>query len=257
MTYTPCIYLIVHIEKYLLGQHNDTPEDKALKHPDFFKVREMVDIHALYKNRVYFGHHQGCRHPFMVPFLYGVRQDTDIIDIDKTLPRLHLALNFIAHTVYRGGIVLFVSRNAQHMPLVEKTAQNCGEYSHCRFWKGGLLTNIERLFSNLTRYPDVVIFVHTQNSIGNEHTAVTECGKMLIPTVGIVDSNCNPTFITYPIPGNDDSPDAVKLYCKLFEQTILRAKEYRKRDMLESVDKSQAEGKVVGEESSKSMKMKH
>ncbi|XP_061188119.1 small ribosomal subunit protein uS2m-like [Saccostrea echinata] len=214
--------------KRLLG---DTFEDNALQHPDFFQVKEMVDMQTLYRNRVHYGHHFGCRHPYMVSFLYGLRHNTDIFDLDRTLPRLHLALNFIAHVVYRGGIVLFVSRNAQHMPLVEKTARNAGEYSHCRFWKSGLLTNIDRLFSNLTRHPDVVIFLHTQNSIGSDHIAVTECAKMLIPTVGVVDSNCNPTFITYPIPGNDDSPDAVKLYCKLFEQTILRAKEHRKRDV--------------------------
>lgn len=220
------------------GFHRDIAEDNALKNPDFFKVKEMVDLHTLFKNRVHFGHHHGCRHPFVVPFLYGVRQNTDIFDLDKTLPRLHNALNFIAHIVYRGGVVLFVSRNAQTMPLVEHTAQKCGEYSHCRFWKGGLLTNIDYLYKNLTRHPDVVVFIHTQNNFSHEHAAITECAKMLIPTVGIVDSNCNPTLITYPIPGNDDSLDAVKLYCKLFEETILRAKEYRKRDIEELSDDS-------------------
>ena len=211
----------------------DIPEDKALETPDFFKVKERVDLYTLFKNRVHYGHHPGCRHPFISRYLYGVRHDTDIFDLEKTLPRLRHALNFVAHVVYRGGMVLFVSRNAQHMPLVEQTAQRCGEYSHCRFWRGGLFTNMDFHFREMTRLPDVVIFIHAQNNFGKEHVAITECADMMIPSVGIVDSNCNPTFITYPIPGNDDSPDAVNLYCKLFEDIILLAKENRKRDIEE------------------------
>jgi len=64
-----------------------------------------------------------------------------------------------------------------------------------------------------------------------QHTAVRDSAKMNIPTIGILDSNCNPNIITYPVPGNDDSPVAIKLYCKLFKQAILKGKERRKEDL--------------------------
>jgi small subunit ribosomal protein S2 len=61
------------------------------------------------------------------------------------------------------------------------------------------------------------------------HLGVTDGAKMLIPTVGVVDSNCNPNLITYPIPGNDDSLPALQLYCSLFKEAILRGKNKRKQ----------------------------
>lgn len=61
------------------------------------------------------------------------------------------------------------------------------------------------------------------------HLGVTDAAKMLIPTVGVVDTNCDPSLISYPIPGNDDTPSAVHLYCKLFKEAILRGKNKRKQ----------------------------
>ncbi|KAJ9586318.1 hypothetical protein L9F63_020026 [Diploptera punctata] len=60
---------------------------------------------------------------------------------------------------------------------------------------------------------------------------VTESAKMCIPTIGIVDTNCNPNLVTYPVPGNDDSPVSIELYCKLFREAIRRGKEYQKKMM--------------------------
>lgn len=112
--------------------------------------------------------------------------------------------------------------------LVENTAKDCGEYAHTRFWQGGILTNSTIQFGCETRLPDLIIFVNTLNNVLNQHTAVRDAAKMLIPTVGIVDTNCNPNLITYPVPGNDDTPASVKLYCDLFKNAILKGKEKRK-----------------------------
>lgn len=161
----------------------------------------------------------------MQPFIFGNRLGTDIIDLEQTVPMLQDALNFLAHIAFRQGIVLFLSRHHQMMPLIEATARECGEYSHCRFWKGGTFTNMTVQFGAITRLPDVCVFVTTHNTVFEQHVAVIEASKMNVPTIGVVDTSCDPRLIAYPIPGNDDSPAAVELYCRLFKQAVLKGKE--------------------------------
>lgn len=165
----------------------------------------------------------------MEPYVFGCRLDQDIIDLEQTLPHLQLALNFTAHIAYRKGIILFVSRSRQFSHLVEATAQECGEYAHTRYWQGGLLTNAHIQYGVGVRLPDLIIFLHTLNNVFEPHLAVRDAAKMNIPTVGVVDTNCNPSLITYPIPGNDDSPPAVHFYLKVLKMTIMRAKDKRKQ----------------------------
>lgn len=81
--------------------------------------------------------------------------------------------------------------------------------------------------------PDLCIFLNTLNTVLTQHTAVRDAAKMNIPSIGIVDSNCNPDLITYVVPGNDDSPASIDLYCKLFKEAILRGKEKRKQLLVE------------------------
>ncbi|XP_023083369.1 28S ribosomal protein S2, mitochondrial isoform X3 [Piliocolobus tephrosceles] len=95
------------------------------------------------------------------------------------------------------------------------------------------------------RLPDLIIFLHTLNNIFEPHVAVRDAAKMNIPTVGIVDTNCNPCLITYPVPGNDDSPPAVHLYCRLFQTAITRAKE--KRRQVEALYRLQAQKEPGGQ----------
>ncbi|XP_076562481.1 small ribosomal subunit protein uS2m isoform X1 [Arvicanthis niloticus] len=203
--------------------------DVPLQHSDFFNVKELFSVKSLFEARVHLGHKAGCRHRFMEPYIFGNRLGQDIIDLDQTALNLQLALNFTAHVAYRKGIILFVSRNRQFSHLIETTAQACGEYAHTRYFKGGLLTNAQLLFGPTVRLPDLIIFLHTLNNVFEPHVAVRDAAKMNIPTVGIVDTNCNPCLITYPVPGNDDSPQAVQLFCKLFRTTINRAKEKRRQ----------------------------
>ncbi|XP_054440766.1 small ribosomal subunit protein uS2m [Pteronotus mesoamericanus] len=202
---------------------------EPLKHSDFFNVKELFSVRSLFNARVHLGHKAGCRHRFMEPYIFGSRLGQDIIDLDQTAAHLQLALNFTAHVAYRKGIILFVGRNRQFSHLIENTARACGEYAHTRYFKGGLLTNAPLLLGPGVRLPDLLIFLNTLNNVFEPHVAVRDAAKMNIPTVGIVDTNCNPCLITYPVPGNDDSPPSVRLFCHLFRVTISRAKDRRRQ----------------------------
>ncbi|KAG9354260.1 hypothetical protein JZ751_012384 [Albula glossodonta] len=209
---------------------------QPLNHPDYFRLSELFSLKDLFEARVHLGHKRGCRHRLMEPYLFGCRLEQDIIDLDQTVEHLQQALNFTAHVAYRGGVILFISRRRQFCHLVEKMAQECGEYAHTRYWQGGLLTNAPVLYGPGVRLPDLIVFISTLNNVFQQHVAIQDAAKMNIPTVGVVDSNCNPSLITYPIPGNDDTPSSVELYCKLFKMTINRAKDKRRQmDLLQSL----------------------
>nr|CAD7447914.1 unnamed protein product [Timema bartmani] len=200
-----------------------------LKHPDYFRVHELFTIRDLFDARVHLGHKEGSLDNRMRPFIFGSRLGHLVFDLDITGYHLRQALNFIAHTAFNDGLMLFVYRGAQNAQLVQQTAKECGEFAHTRFWRGGIFTNANKQLGVSTRLPDLCIFFSTLNTILTQHVAVRDSAKMCIPTVGIVDSNCNPNLITYPVPGNDDTPCAVELYCRLFKAAILRGKEARKR----------------------------
>lgn len=199
-----------------------------LEHEDFFSINNLVTVEDLFNSRCHFGHDAGLRCPWMSEYLYGTRIKTDIIDLDKTLPMLRKALNFIAHIAFRQGIILFITRYAQHIPLVEQTAYEAGEYAHCKPWKNGTLSDSTRCFNSVIRLPDVCVVLHCHDRLNEVHAVVNEASRMLIPTVAVCDSDIDPSLITYPIPGNDDSLPSVKLYCKLIKQVILKAKAKRK-----------------------------
>lgn len=209
------------------GQDKTVAED-PLSHPDFFNVADLVSTKDLFDARVHLGHNKGVRNPEMTPYIFGTRLKTDIIDLDQTLPLLRYALNVTAHIAFRAGVIMFVSRHQQTLPIVEKTALECGEFSHCREWKGGTFTNANVQFNAITRLPDLVIFLSTHDTVFEQHKALVESAKLNIPTVGILDTSCDPSLVTYPVPGNDDSAESILLYCHLFKQAILLGKEKRK-----------------------------
>ncbi|XP_035631591.1 28S ribosomal protein S2, mitochondrial-like [Oncorhynchus keta] len=207
----------------------DKIQNLPLETPDFFRLSELFSLKDLFDARVHLGHKKGCRHRLMEPYLFGSRLGQDIIDLDQTMAHLQSALNFTAHIAYRGGIILFVSRRRQFGHVVESTAGDCGEYAHTRYWQGGLLTNAPIQYGPGVRLPDLIVFLSTLNNVFQQHVGVRDAAKMNIPTVGVVDSNCNPSLVTYPVPGNDDTPAAMELYCRLFKMTINRAKDKRRQ----------------------------
>lgn len=194
---------------------------------DFFRLNDLFTVEDLLEARCHLGHKESLLNEHMRPYIYGKRLGVLIIDLDQTVRLLNKALRVTAEIAYRGGIILFVHGSRQNGWLVERTAQECKEYAFCRRWRNDVLTNSEKTFGAVTRLPDLVVFLSTMDQANSQHNAVVMSAKMLIPTVGICDTNSNPTLITYPVPGNDDTPQSIELYCHLFKEAILRGKSKR------------------------------
>lgn len=222
MTYIPHIdhtWPVLQQSEATPPPSNVSSSPTPLQHPDYFNTSSMTSIGELFDARVHLGHKRGMWNPLMKPYIYGTRVNTHIIDLDITLRHLTLALNVIGHMAYRNGIILFVNERTQFDRLVQQTARDCGEYFVTPRWRPGTLTNSQMLLGTM-HLPDLIIFLSTPPS----KTAITEAAMCNIPTVAVVDTDSNPNLITYPVPGNDDSPSAVRLYCRLFSEVIRRAK---------------------------------
>ena len=202
--------------------HNVIVKEDPLSEDDFFGIEQSFSIRQLFEARVHLGHKTGMWNPLMKPYIYGTRAGTHIIDLNATARHLRQALNVAAHVAYRRGVILFVNERPQFEGVVQRTARECGEY-YITKWKGGTLTNTFMLLSTL-RLPDLVIFM----SVPKSKTAVKEAAMACVPSIGIVDTDCDPNLIMYPVPGNDDTPTSIQLYCRLFADVINKAKGHRK-----------------------------
>lgn len=218
-----------------------------------FTLRQLLEA------GVHFGHHTRRWNPRMGPYLFGVRNQVHIIDLQQTVPLLDRALRAIRDVVAGGGRVLFVGTKRAAAEYVADAAKRCGQYYINHRWLGGTLTNwktitasIKRLRTieetlagdttgltkkevlNLTRerdkleralggikemggLPDILFIIDTNK----ERLAVQEANKLKIPVVVVLDSNSDPTGVTYPIPGNDDAIRAITMYCDLVSGAVL------------------------------------
>ena len=217
-----------------------------------FNMRQLLEA------GVHFGHQSHRWNPKMAPFIYGARNNIHIIDLTQTTPMLHQALVKISDTVASGGRVLFVATKRQASDSIADSAKRSAQYFINHRWFGGTLTNwktisqsIRRLrqlddiladpqgrtkkeILNLTREreklnqalggikdmggtPDLLFVIDTNK----ESIAIQEAKKLGIPIVAIVDTNCDPDGIDFPIPGNDDAGRAITLYCDLIARAAL------------------------------------
>ncbi|MEG6509633.1 30S ribosomal protein S2 [Methyloligella sp. 2.7D] len=218
-----------------------------------------VTMRQLLEAGVHFGHQTHRWNPKMAPYIYGDRNNIHIMDLTQTVPLLHQALVQISDVVASGGRVLFVGTKRQASEAIAEAARSCAQYYINHRWLGGTLTNwrtishsIKRLKSleellggdthgltkkellQLTRErdkleralggikdmgapPDMMFVIDTNK----ESIAIAEARKLNMPVVAIVDSNCDPDGITYPIPGNDDAGRAITLYCDLVARAAL------------------------------------
>jgi len=208
---------------------------------------------------IHFGHQTRRWDPKMGRYIFGVRNGVHILDLQQTVPMLHQSLGALREVAAGGGRVLFVGTKRQASEQIADAARRCGQYYVNHRWLGGMMTNwkavsgsIKTLVSleeelgnedlgltkkevlQLTRkrdkldralggikdmggVPDILVVIDTNK----EDIAVMEARKLGIPVVAVVDSNCNPELIDYPIPGNDDAIRAVTLYCDLFARAII------------------------------------
>jgi len=218
-----------------------------------------VKMKELLQAGVHFGHQTRRWNPKMKPFIFGARNGIYIIDLQKTSQRLREALNFISRVASRGGSVLFVGTKRQAQEVVVEEAKRSGQHYIDQRWLGGTLTNfatirrsINRLktleemseeesaqltkkerskidkergrldktlggIKNMERLPQAVFVVDPQK----ERIAVAEANKLGIPVVAVIDTNCDPDPIDYPIPGNDDAIRAIKLFAGCFADAII------------------------------------
>ena len=217
-----------------------------------FNMRQLLEA------GVHFGHQSHRWNPKMAPFIYGARNNIHIVDLTQTTPLLHQALVKISDTVAGGGRVLFVATKRQASDSIADSAQRSAQYFINHRWLGGTLTNwktisqsirrlrqLEEILAdpqgrtkkevlNITRErdklnqalggikdmggtPDLLFVIDTNK----ESIAIKEARKLKIPIVAIVDTNCDPDGIDFPVPGNDDAGRAITLYCDLIARAAL------------------------------------
>ena len=218
-----------------------------------FTMRQLLEA------GVHFGHHTRRWNPRMEPFIFGARNGIHILDLRQSVPMLHAALQAVRDTVAGGGRVLFVGTKRQASEQITEAAERCGQYYVNHRWLGGMLTNWRTITDSIKRLkeyeemlsreevgltkkellmrtrerdkleralggikdmgglPDILIVIDTNK----ESLAVKEAEKLGIPVVAVLDSNCDPRGITFPIPGNDDAMRSISLYCSLFSDAVL------------------------------------
>jgi small subunit ribosomal protein S2 len=219
----------------------------------------VVTLRQLFEAGVHFGHNTRRWNPKMQSYLFGVRNGVHIIDLEQTVPMMQRALQVLRDTAAEGGRVLFVGTKRQAQERIKDAAKRCGQYYVNHRWLGGMLTNWKTISQSIKRLRDIdeklekstskftkkemLEFTRDRDKLERalggikdmgglpniifvidtikENIAVEEATKLGIPVVAVVDSNSDPTKITYPIPGNDDASRAIELYCDLTAQSVL------------------------------------
>jgi len=221
-----------------------------------------IGVKELLESGVHFGHQTKRWNPKMKPFIFDARSGIHIIDLSKTLTQLEAACDFLAAVVGKGDRVLFVGTKKQAQLAVKETACESGQLYVTERWLGGTLTNyttikrsiarlkyIEKMEADgsinqfvkqeqsvlrreaarllkyfdgirgMEKYPGAMFVV----DIKREHNAVAEARRLKIPVVAIVDTNCDPDLVDYPIAGNDDAIRSVRMILTTIGQTVMRA----------------------------------
>jgi small subunit ribosomal protein S2 len=237
-----------------------------------FEDLPAISLRSLIDAGVHFGHQTNRWNPRMAPFIYGARNGIHIIDLDQTVRLFKRALGFVAHTVARGGQVLFVGTKRQAQEVVIEEATRSGQFHVTGRWLGGTLTNfrtmkvgIDRLRALEQMEEDGTLETMTkkealglrrerdrlQKFVGgikemsglpaamfvidpnHEHIAVSEANKLAIPVVALTDTNCDPDKIDYLIPGNDDAIRSIKLVSAAIADAATHGQS-RRREFMQS-----------------------
>jgi small subunit ribosomal protein S2 len=224
-----------------------------------------IGMKDLLEAGVHFGHQTRRWNPQMKKFIFMERNGIYIIDLQRTLKCLEEARAAIERAVRAGGHVLFVGTKKQAKPIVVEESQRCGMYSVTERWLGGMLTNFKTIRSSIKRLHDLdrmaqdgtfeklakkevsrltreraklqFAFAGIKEMPGlpalafivdtrKEKIAVAEANRLGIPIVGVVDTNCDPTVVDYPIPGNDDAIRSIRLFARMVSDTVGEAKAY-------------------------------
>lgn len=244
-----------------------------------------ISMKQLLEAGVHFGHQTSRWNPKMKPYIFGARNGIYIIDLQKTVHLFQQAYDFVRGLAAEGRSLIMVGTKKQAQDPIREEADRCGMFYVNNRWLGGTLTNfntikqsIERLkkleetlsdpvmadaltkremlqvsrehkrlldslggIKNMRRLPDALFVIDTIK----EEIAVREANRLGIPVVAVVDTNCDPDLIHYPIPGNDDAIRAIRLFCAAIADAVLEGKalyeEKMKAGAVEPGDTAQAD----------------
>jgi small subunit ribosomal protein S2 len=223
----------------------------------------MVTMKDLLECGVHFGHQTRRWNPKMKKFIFGVRKNIYILDLQKTLRYFRNTYQIVVDAAAEGKTVLFVGTKKQARNSVREAAIACGMPYVDNRWLGGMLTNFPTIQKSIRKL-DVISEMQENGQIdlltkkealmlsrtkeklemyfggirdmkklpdmlfiidaAKEHTAVLEAKRLGIPVVAPLDTNCDPDLITYPIPGNDDAIRSIQLFCREMTAAINEGK---------------------------------
>ena len=233
----------------------------------------VVSMKALLESGVHFGHRTNKWNPGMRPYIFTERNGIHIIDLQQTVKAINVAYNIIRDSVSNGGVVMFVGTKRQAQETVRDEAMRCGMPYVTERWLGGMLTNwstmhqriveldrMEKLFATgdiekltkkealliqreitrlnlrlsgvrtMARVPDLIFVIDVER----EYAAVHEANLLKIPVIALVDTNCDPSYVDYVIPSNDDAIRAIKLMVSKMADAVEEGKAARKDEEIEA-----------------------
>ncbi len=222
----------------------------------------VVTMKSLLESGVHFGHQTKRWDPRMKKYIFTARNGIHIIDLQKTVVAIKEAYEVVRQQVKDGKSILFVGTKKQAQQAIEREAKRCGMYYINNRWLGGMLTNFQTIkksihrlkkiekmevdgtFESLTKkevaklnkerarleknlggikdmkdLPGAIFIIDTRK----EAIAVAEAKRMGIPIIAVVDTNCDPTDIDYPVPGNDDAIRAITLFTQIIANAVVDA----------------------------------
>lgn len=222
-----------------------------------------ISMKELLEAGVHFGHQTKRWNPKMKEYIFGERNGIYIIDLQKTLKLFKDAMRFVAEQAAMGKTLLFVGTKRQAQEAVQEEATRCGMFYVNHRWLGGLLTNFATVKQSIRRLKEMEAMIEegagerrTKKEIirlererkklqanlagiremetlpdmlfvidsNKEEIAVREARRLGIPVVAIVDTNCDPEMVDYPIPGNDDALRAIRLFCSKIADAVIEGR---------------------------------
>jgi small subunit ribosomal protein S2 len=221
----------------------------------------IITLSELVDAGVHFGHQSSRWNPKMFPYIYTEQNGIHVIDLVQTARLLTHAYNYVYKAAQEKKTFLFVGTKRQAVSLIAEEAERCGAYYVNNRWLGGMLTNwstvqkrvqylkdldkkeeqgeIDKLpkkeaallrrehnklsysiggLRAMTTIPDIVVVIDPKR----ESTAIAECRKLGIPIIAVVDTNCDPSIVTIPIPANDDAVRSIKLIISTLTDAIVK-----------------------------------
>ena len=235
----------------------------------------VISMKQLLEAGVHFGHQTRRWNPKMAPYIYTERNGIYIIDLQKSVGKVDEAYDAVSDIAAQGGTILFVGTKKQAQDAIKTEAERCGMYYVNERWLGGMLTNFKTIQTRINRLkaiekmaedgtfdvlpkkevvnikkewdkleknlggikemkelPGIIFVIDTHK----EQIAVAEARRMGIPIIAVVDTNCNPDGITYPIPGNDDAIRAISLFTSIIANAVIESDNENGLKILENLD---------------------